>query len=136
MIKVRLTLTRAATWRPSRYRMARAGLWSIVVLYAALTVLLVSGCATMVAPRDTNDALAYAEGQVQGIARACARLNDERRISLESAVRCQSGTNQAFTAIDVGRGAFAAGDLTKAQAQLELARTLLLELEKITGGQK
>lgn len=104
--------------------------------FIAAVLVALAACVPLTAPRDTNDALAYAEGQVQGVVRACARLNDERRISLESAARCKTATDQAFAAIDIGRGAFAAGDITQAQAQLELARTLLLELEKITGGQK
>ena len=121
--------------RPTN-RAVRTAIAGILALAALIVVLATAACVPMVAPRDTNDSLAYAEGQVQAIARTCARLNDERRISLESAVRCKAGTDQAFTAIDVGRGAFASGDVTKAQAQLELARALLIELERITGGAK
>lgn len=136
MIELRITRTRVNDWRPTRYRLARTALWSIVGLYAALTLLLVAGCAPLAAPRNTSDSLAYAEGQVQALTRACTTLNDERRISLEQAVRCKAASDQAFTAIDVGRGALRAGDVSRAEGQLALARTILVELERITGGQK
>ena len=92
-----------------------------------------TACANFSAPRGTGDTIAYTEAQVQALARSCATMNDERRITLAQAVRCKQVTDQSFVAIDVARGAYGAGDLTKAQGQLELARTLLLEAERIVG---
>lgn len=122
--------------RYSTYRLARATLWLIVGLYAAFTLLVVAACTPLATPRNTTESLAYLEGQVQALTRTCTTLNDERRITLEQAVRCKTVTDQAYAAVDIGRGAARAGDLSRADAQLQIARTLLLEIERITGAPK
>lgn len=116
-----------------RERFARLGAWGVIGMTLAGIVLMLSACVQMAAPRNVGDSLAYVESQVQGVVRSCTTLNNERRITLAQAVQCDGVTRQAFTAIDLGRGAAQAGDLTRAEAQLAVVRTLLVEAEKITG---
>lgn len=128
---------RRTAWERDRIEtMARFGTRALLVLMVLTVAMLAAACVHLVAPRNTADSLAYAEGQVQALARSCTTLNDERRITLEQAVRCRGASDQAFAAIDIGRTAARAGDITKADAQLQLVRGLLVELERITGGPK
>lgn len=117
-----------------RERFARLGAWGVIGLTVAGIALMLAACVPLAAPRNVSDSLAYVESQVQGLVRTCTTLNNERRITLAQAVQCDGVTRQAFTAIDLGRGAAQAGDLTRAEAQLSVVRTLLIEAEKITGG--
>lgn len=114
-------------------KLARFGLAGVTALAVLVVVLLLSACVQMAAPRNVSDSLAYVESQVQGLVKTCTTLNNERRITLAQAVQCDGVTRQAFTAIDLGRGAAQAGDLTRAEAQLSVVRALLVEAEKITG---
>lgn len=109
--------------------------WRIfITMTLCIVVAAVVGCANMMAPRNMGDSIAYMESQVQGVVRTCATLNDERRITLPQARQCKSVTDQAFAAVDLARTAFRAGDLTNAQAQLTLARSILIEAERIAKG--
>lgn len=112
--------------------MARGGLAVLGGILALSIVLLATACAPLAAPRTAGESLAYVESQVQAAVRTCTTLNSERRITLEQAVRCDQLTRQAFTAIDVGRGAATAGDIKSAEAQLAIVRSLLIEAEKLT----
>jgi hypothetical protein len=115
-----------------RERMARVGALSVISLTVAGILLMLAACVQMTAPRNVSESLAYVESQVQGVVRTCTTLNNERRITLAQAVQCDGVTRQAFTAIDLGRGAAQAGDMTRAEAQLSVVRSLLIEAEKIT----
>jgi hypothetical protein len=122
--------------RRTLYRMARAALVTISSMLMLSLTLLLAACFPIAQPRSVADSLVYVEGQTQAVVRTCTRLSDERRITVQQAIGCKTAAEQSFFAIDVGRGAAKAGDLTKAQAQLDVARTLLIELEKLTGGAK
>jgi len=115
-----------------RERMARAGAWGVISVTVAGILLMLAACVQMAAPRNVSESLAYVESQVQGVVKTCTTLNNERRITLAQAVQCDGVTRQAFTAIDLGRGAAQAGDLTRAEAQLAVVRSLLIEAERIT----
>ena len=112
--------------------MARVGALSVISLTVAGILLMLAACVQMTAPRSVGESLAYVESQVQGVVRTCTTLNNERRITLAQAVQCDGVTRQAFTAIDLGRGAAQAGDMTRAEAQLAVVRSLLVEAEKLT----
>jgi hypothetical protein len=116
-----------------------AALAALLTIKASLVlafVLLVTACSVLTPPRGPADGLAYLEGQVQAAVRSCARLVDERTITVEQGVRCDTVTKQAFAAIDIGRGALKGGDAKGADAQLAAARELLTEIERLTGAVK
>lgn len=118
-------------------RTAHRALALIIALWGlALVMLVSSACTPLAKPATVAQSLAYVEGQVQAAVRTCARLNDERRITIEQATRCQAVTSQAFAAVDVGMGAVKSGNSTRAESQLAAVRILLLEAERIAGGAK
>ena len=120
-----------------RVATARRALAAIIAVWGIVLVMVVlSACTPLAKPATVAQSLAYVEGQVQAAVRTCARLNDERRIALEQATRCQAVTSQAFAAVDVGMGAARGGDSARAESQLAAVRILLIEAERIAGGAK
>lgn len=116
-----------------RDRFATWGLRVIAALVTLGVVMMLAACASLARPRDVADSLAYAEAQAQAVVRTCARLNDEQRIALEQARRCDAVTRQAFVAIDAGRAAIVAGDVGGAAGRLDATRALLKTIEDIVG---
>lgn len=112
-------------------RMGRLVMWAVIVLYVAVTAVLLAGCESFVRPAGVSDGLAYAEGQAQAIVKSCTTLNERRSITLAQAQQCQAATDQAFEAIDVARRLLAVGRTQDAQAQLQLVTFLLTEVQRL-----
>ena len=95
---------------------------------AAIAVLLTS-CVSMEAPKSFNEKLAYAYAGVASTRSTAASMLERKRISVEEARQMQAGADKARAALDLARGAQISGDMTTAQGQLDLAMTVLTQLE-------
>jgi len=90
---------------------------------------LVGACATLTAPRNVDDSIAYGYSQVAAARGTAAALLDRGAITAADARRAQVQADQARAALDAARAARGAGDLDGAQGQLTLALSILTQLE-------
>jgi len=90
---------------------------------------LLGACATLTAPRNVDDSIAYGYSQVAAARGTAAALLERGAISVPDAKRVQSQADQARAALDAARAARGSGDIGKAENQLKLALDILLQLE-------
>jgi hypothetical protein len=90
---------------------------------------LVGACATLTAPRNLDDSIAYGYSQIAAARGTAAALLDRGAIGVAEAQRVQSQSDQARAALDTARIARGSGDIGNAENQLKLALDILLQLE-------
>ena len=108
---------------------------SFVILFAMFLV----GCATMQAatppvPQNTTQGLILAAYETAAIVNAATDSYEQELISLGALDTILVSAQQAQVAIDLGGAAVGTGDLSTAQAQLTLARNMLLAMKTLLGG--
>ncbi len=102
-----------------------AHLWIVLVLLA--------GCAGAIAPKNVEQGLFHATGQVTAAYRTVADLAARKQIDAETRARLIGQIDLADAAIQAGRMAVVAGDITTAQGRLNAALALLLAVEQSYG---
>ena len=107
--------------------------WAL--LGVIVIVLMMTACATITAPQSLDQRLAYAYGSVTATRYSCADAVQRQRIDKTAATQCLMLTDRARRTVDAARLLVVSGDLESAQAQLELATGLLLEVEKMLKAQ-
>lgn len=93
--------------------------------------LLVAGCASLgLAPASSfSDRLAYSYGTHTAVLTAATASLEAGEISSEDATRVLKVADQARQTLDAARVAAGAGDIATAEGQLQLAASLLTELQ-------
>lgn len=100
-------------------------------LIAPWLLIILSACASIgLAPPTTfEDRLAYAVSQNAAVRQAAANSYDAREISQDDARRVLAITDQVRSALDAARIASEAGDPKTAEGRLQLATTILVEIQ-------
>lgn len=98
---------------------------------AAAVLVLVAACSVIgLTPASSfSEKLAYAYGSHAGIQTAAASALDAKRITVADAEQVLKIADEARTILDAARAASAAGDATSAEGRLNLALSLLRELD-------
>lgn len=107
--------------------------WAL--LGVIVIVLMMTACATTAVPQTLDQRLAYVYGSVTATRYSCADAVQRQRIDKTAATQCLMLTDRARRTVDAARLLVVSGDLEGAQAQLELATGLLLEVEKMLKAQ-
>ena len=107
------------------------------IIFIAMFILV--GCATMQAaappvPQNTTQGLILAAYETAAIVNAATDSYEQELISLGALDTILVSAQQAQVAIDLGGSAVGTGDLSTAQAQLTLARNMLLGMKTLLGG--
>ena len=97
--------------------------------FAFISLLLLSACVAMEAPRTFNERLAYAYASVAASADTAASMVERGRLTKEQGKQALSLVDQATAALDLSRAASGRGDISTAEGQLQLALTVLTRLE-------
>ena len=107
------------------------------VLFGALLLFLAAqGCESLglVTPRTVPDKIAYGYATVTQIAQATTSLLQQKKISVETAKRVQSGLNLSLSALNESRDLHYSGNqkdaLAKVNAALKVLDAMELELKK------
>lgn len=108
--------------------------WALLGVIMVVIVMLTS-CATVAAPQTLDQRLAYAYGSVTATRYSCADAVQRERIDKTAGTQCLLLTDHARRTVDAARMLMIAGDPNSAQAQIELATGLLLEVEKMLKAQ-
>lgn len=97
----------------------------------ATFVLILSACAQLgLAPASTfEERLAYAVSQNAAVRQTAAVSLENGEISLEDAQRVLKLTDQVREGLDAARFAAGAGDVSTAEGRLQLATSILIELQ-------
>jgi hypothetical protein len=104
----------------------------MTVLYkiqAFLLVLALAACAAIEAPKTFNERLAYGYASVAASRNTAASMVERGRISQDEGKKVQALADQARAALELSKGLFDKGDLRGAEGQLQLALTVLTQLE-------
>lgn len=109
--------------------------WVLVCTAAFLALLVLTGCATIATPQSFDQRLAYAAGTTTATRWSCADAYQRQRIDQPAAAQCLALTDHAMRTISAARLLSGAGDAGSAQAQLDLALGLLLEVERMLKAQ-
>ena len=96
-----------------------------------LLFLFLAGCSSLgLAPPVTlEDRIAYAVTQNAAVRQAAANSLDAQEIDVEDAKRVLTITDQVRTALDAARAAAGAGDIQTAEGRLQLATSILVEIQ-------
>ena len=95
--------------------------------------LLVAGCGSLATPRDVNDSLAYAQGQVTATRQGCLEAGSFGEITKEKVGQCIEVTDKADDAIDLARGA---KTIAEKESQLAIALEILKAAQAIVREKK
>lgn len=97
----------------------------------AVAVLLISACAQLgLAPASTfEERLAYAVSQNAAVRQTAAVSLENGEIALDDAQRVLKLTDQVREGLDAARFAAGAGDVSTAEGRLQLATSILVELQ-------
>lgn len=96
-----------------------------------LLALLIAGCASLgLAPASSfSDRLAYSYGTHTAVLTAATASLEAGEIGSEDATRVLKVADQARQALDAARAAAGVGDIATAEGRLQLAASLLTELQ-------
>jgi hypothetical protein len=94
-----------------------------------LMVLALAACAAIEAPKTFNERLAYGYASVAASRNTAASMVERGRISKDEGKKVQALADQARAALELSKGLFDKGDLRGAEGQLQLALTVLTQLE-------
>jgi hypothetical protein len=94
-------------------------------------LLLLTACASLgLAPTSSfEERLAYAVSQNAAVRKAAAVSVERKEISVEDARRVLKITDEVRTALDAARLAAGAGDVSTAEGRLQLATSILVNLQ-------
>ena len=92
-------------------------------------VLMVAACAGMVAPKNTEQSVAYGYATLAGVRNTTADLLAAGKIKREDAVQVQEIADQARVLLDAAKVASGINDLPTATAKMQLALSVLGNLE-------
>ena len=94
-------------------------------------LLILTACASIgLAPASSfEERLAYAVSQNAAVRSAAAVSLENRELSLEDAQRVLKITDEVRTALDAARLAAGAGDVSTAEGRLQLATSILVNLQ-------
>ena len=98
-----------------------------------LTLILLAGCAGAIAPKNVEQGLLHATGQVTAAYRTVADLAIRKQIDQDTKMRIIGQIDLADSAIQAGRMALAAGDRATAPGRLNAALAMLLAVEQSYG---
>jgi hypothetical protein len=106
---------------------------AIKYAYALLLLALVA-CAAIEAPKTFNERLAYGYASVAASRNTAASMLERGRISKEEGKQVQALADQARASLDIAKGLAGKGDIKGAEGQLQLALTVLTQLEAYLKG--
>lgn len=109
---------------------------ALLTLAAAFIVATLPGCVSLEAPKSFNEKLAYGYASVAASRATAASMLERKRITVEEAQKAQALANQSRTALDLAKGTYATGDVSTAQGQLDLALTVVTNLEAFLKGKQ
>jgi ABC-type branched-subunit amino acid transport system ATPase component len=105
------------------------------VKYAyALLLLALVACAAIEAPKSFNDRLAYGYASVAASRNTAASMLERGRITKDEAKQVQALADQSRAGLDIARGMAGKGDIKGAEGQLQLALTVLTQVEAYLKG--
>jgi hypothetical protein len=96
-------------------------------LVVALSIFLAS-CASITTPRNADDSLLYALGQVTATRDTCTNLGQTQKITKDDVTECLKATDEARKYIDIAKGAQSPFDKENA---LRSALAILTTLEAL-----
>jgi len=101
------------------------------ILACSALLFLLTACAALgLAPASSfEERLAYAVSQNAAVRNAAAASLERQEIALEDAQRVLKITDEVRTALDAARLASGVGDVSTAEARLQLASAILIELQ-------
>ena len=102
---------------------------------ALILLALVAGCVSLAPANTLSERLAYAMGSHTAVLAATTQAVEVGDISSDDAERVLSVADTARQALDAAGLALGAGDLTTAEARLQLATSLLARLQTYLRGQ-
>ena len=102
----------------------------------ATLILLLAACVAMEAPKTFNERLAYGYASVAAAADTASSMVERGRLTKEQGRQALSLVDQARTALDASGAFYAKGDIGTAQGQLELALSVLVQLESYLKAQE
>jgi uncharacterized lipoprotein YajG len=94
-----------------------------------LSTLLLAACVSMEKPTDFTDQLVYASKSIEAVADTASAMVERGRLTKEQGREALALIDQATAALDLARASQGKGDMTTAQGQLNLALTLLTQVE-------
>jgi hypothetical protein len=102
------------------------------VFYGLIALIVMAGCTTLgLEPASTiEERIAYAVSQNAGLRQAAANSLDAGEITKSDAQSVLKITDEVRTALDAARTAANLGDMDTAEARLQLASAILVELQK------
>lgn len=99
---------------------------------AALACITAMGCTGLglTEPKTFRDDYAYALGQVTALRTTAATSLEQRQISIKDAEYVMQVTDQSRAYLDTAKQVYEAGELLKGKTQLEVATSVLLQLQQ------
>jgi hypothetical protein len=86
-----------------------------------------AGCASMTTPRNADDSLLYAAGQITAVRDTCTQLGSTNTITKENVADCLLWTDEARKYIEIGKGT---QDISMKNDALKNALEILTMLQK------
>ncbi len=110
------------------HNQARFGFFAVLAIHAAL---LLQACAGLglEQPKSFRDSYAYAIAQTTALRTAAAQSLTARQISIKDAEYVLQVTDQSRAYLDTAKQVYEAGDAVAGKTQLELATSVLLQLQ-------
>jgi hypothetical protein len=94
-----------------------------------LSTLFLAGCVSMEKPTSFTDQLVYASKSIEAVTDTASSMYERGRLTKEQGREALAMIDQATAALDLARASQGKGDITTAQGQLNLALTLLTQIE-------
>jgi hypothetical protein len=99
-------------------------LWAIFLM-----VFFLVGCAGLTQPQSLEDKVYWAQGQVTAAYDSIADLAEQGRVTKKQGEDLLAKTNVANEAVQAAKLGLATGDASTALGRLQIAQTILLQLE-------
>jgi enamine deaminase RidA (YjgF/YER057c/UK114 family) len=94
-----------------------------------LSTFFLAGCVSMEKPTSFTDQLVYASKSIEAVAETASAMVERGRLTKEQGREALALIDQAVASLDLARASQGKGDITTAQGQLNLALTLLTQVE-------
>jgi hypothetical protein len=101
-----------------------------------LVLLALVACTSLEAPKSFNERLAYGYASVAASRNTAASMLERGRISKVEGKQVQALADQARASLDIAKGLAGKGDTQGAEGQLQLALTVLTQLEAYLKGKQ
>jgi predicted negative regulator of RcsB-dependent stress response len=127
--------TKESEMKALKYLLTPAYIMWFTGFLGMVSALVILGCQAIEAPKSFNERLAYGYASVAASRNTAASMVERGRITKDEGKKVQALADQARAALELSKGLFDKGDLRGAEGQLNLALTVLTQLEAYLKGQ-